>query len=77
MTMVFNYLKTSLRIMLRQKAYSFINISGLSLGIAATILIVIYIADELSFDKLHADAGRIYRVGFSARLEGNDDPLRT
>ena len=58
--------------MLRQKGYSVINISGLSIGIAATIIILIYIVDELGYDKMHPDAEQIYRVGFSARLEGND-----
>ena len=58
--------------MLRQKGYSAINIIGLSLGIAATIIILIYVVDELGYDKMHADAQDIYRVGFSARLEGNE-----
>ncbi|HEY9488341.1 MAG TPA: ABC transporter permease, partial [Chryseosolibacter sp.] len=70
--MIRNYLKTTLRIMLRQKGYSVINISGLSIGIAATIIILIYIVDELGYDKMHPDAEHIYRVGFSARLEGNE-----
>ena len=69
--MIKNYLKTALRIMLRQKAYSAINIAGLSIGIAASLIIIIYIADELSFDKMHHDAKRIYRVGFAGRLQGN------
>src|SRR3990170_194979 len=70
--MIKNYLKTTLRIMLRQKGYSAINISGLSIGIAATIIILIYIVDELGYDKMHRDAEQIYRVGFSARLQGNE-----
>ncbi len=57
--------------MLRQKAYSAINITGLSIGIAATIIIIIYIVDELSYDKMHRDAKQIYRVGFMGRLQGN------
>jgi putative ABC transport system permease protein len=69
--MIKNYLKTALRIMLRQKAYSAINIAGLSIGIAASLIIIIYVADELSFDKMHQDAKRIYRVGFAGRLQGN------
>lgn len=67
-----NYIKTALRIMSRQKAYSAINVVGLSLGIAATLLIVLYVADELSFDRFHTDADRMYRVTFFGRLEGND-----
>lgn len=58
--------------MLRQKGYSFINIVGLSIGIAASLIIIIYIGDELSYDKMHPDADRIYRIGFSGRLQGNE-----
>ena len=58
--------------MLRQKAYSAINIIGLSVGIAATLIIIIYIVDELGYDKFHTDANRIYRVGFTGRLQGNE-----
>ncbi|HET9486366.1 MAG TPA: ABC transporter permease, partial [Chryseosolibacter sp.] len=57
--------------MLRQKAYSAINITGLSVGIAATLIIIIYVVDELSYDKIHPDAEQMYRVGFSGRLQGN------
>lgn len=69
--MIKNYFKTALRIMLRQKAYSAINVTGLSIGIAATLIIIIYIVDELSYDKMHKDAERIYRVAFAGRLQGN------
>lgn len=69
--MIKNYLKTALRIMARQKGYSAINIAGLSIGIAATVIIVIYIVDELSYDKIHRDPEHVYRVGFAGRLQGN------
>lgn len=62
----------ALRIMLRQKAYSFINIAGLSIGIAATLLILIYVADEWSYDRFHKDADRMYRLYFAGRLQGNE-----
>ncbi|MFZ6013264.1 MAG: ABC transporter permease, partial [Bacteroidota bacterium] len=70
--MIKNYLKTGLRLMLRQKAYSAINVAGLSIGMAATLIIVIYLADELSYDRFHRDADRTYRVGFSGILQGNE-----
>jgi putative ABC transport system permease protein len=70
--MLKNYLKTALRIMLRQKAYSLINVTGLSVGIAATLLITIYVADELSYDRIHRDPENIYRVFFAGRLQGNE-----
>jgi putative ABC transport system permease protein len=70
--MIKNYLTTAFRIMLRQKSYSLINIIGLSLGITASLLIILYVVDELSYDKFHRDADRAYRLSFAGRLEGND-----
>jgi len=75
--MIRNYIKTALRIMLRQKAYSSINIAGLSIGIAASLLIILYVADELSFDRFHKDGNRIYRVGFNVLLQGNESSMVT
>ena len=57
-----NYLKIGFRNILKHKAYSFINIVGLAMGIACCSLIMLYIYDELSFDKFHTKADRIYRV---------------
>ena len=54
-----NYIKTSIRILIRQKAYSIINILGLSIGITASILILLYITHELSYDKFHKNASII------------------
>lgn len=68
--MVKNYLKIALRFMMRQKGFSVINISGLTIGITCTLLIVLYIQDELSYDRFHPDAERIFRVGFNGTLEG-------
>ena len=63
--MIQNYIKTALRIMFRNKAYSAINIAGLSIGIAASLIIIIYIVDELSYDRMHRDAEQ----GFPRRRE--------
>ena len=52
--MLRNYLKTAVRILFRQKAYSFINVFGLTLGLASSLLIILYIVDDLSYDKFHA-----------------------
>ncbi len=60
--MIRNYLKIAVRNMLSQKLYSFINIFGLAVGMAATILISLYVQHELSYDKYHDKADRIYRV---------------
>ncbi len=70
--MLKNYLVTAFRILWRQKGYSAINIFGLTLGIACSLLIIIYIADELSYDKFHTDRDRIYRAGFMAKIQGRD-----
>jgi putative ABC transport system permease protein len=75
--MIKNYLKTAFRIMLRQKGYSFINIAGLSVGIAATLIIITYIVDETSYDKMHADANRIYRIACSGVLQGTAMKIAT
>ncbi len=59
-----NYLKTALRHIKRHKWYSFINISGLAIGMTCCILILLYIQYELSYDKFHDDAHDIYRIAF-------------
>lgn len=60
--MLFNYLKISIRNFRKQRLFSGLNILGLGIGIAAVWLMVLYVADELSYDRLHAKADRIYRV---------------
>ncbi len=57
-----NYLKITLRNIKKHKAYSFINISGLAIGMACCILILLWVKDELSFDRFHENAEKIYRV---------------
>ena len=51
--LIWNYFKTALRKIRRHKVYSFINIMGLAVGMACCILILLWIKDELSFDKFH------------------------
>lgn len=60
--MVRNYLKIALRNLWRDKSYMVINIFGLAIGIGATLLIGLYIIDELSYDKFHEKSERIYRI---------------
>lgn len=66
--MLRNYLKIALRSLNRQKIYSLINISGLAVGMAGFILIMLYVIDELSYDRFHEHADDIYRVAFQARI---------
>ncbi len=61
--MIVNYLKIALRNIRRSKAYTFINLSGLVMGMSVTALILIWVWDELSFDRFHAHQARIHRVG--------------
>lgn len=60
--MLFNYLKISIRNFRKQRLFSGLNILGLGIGIAAVWLMVLYVADELSYDRFHAKADRIFRV---------------
>ena len=60
--MIKNYLKLAFRHLIRKKTFSFINIFGLTIGLASCILIGLFISDELSFDTFHDNAPRIARV---------------
>jgi putative ABC transport system permease protein len=60
--MLKNYLKISLRNIWKHKGYSFINIAGLAVGMACTLFILLWIQDELSFDRFHVNAETLYRV---------------
>ena len=60
--MIKNYLKIALRNIKRQKGYSFINITGLAVGIACCLFITLWVLDELSFDRFHEDVDDIYQV---------------
>jgi putative ABC transport system permease protein len=60
--MIKNYLKIALRNLFRNRVYSFINIAGLSIGLAAAMLIMLYTKDEVSYDRFHANSANIYRV---------------
>jgi len=57
-----NYFKIALRNLWKNKAFSAINIVGLSAGLAVCLLIVLYVKDELSYDKYNAQAENIYRI---------------
>ena len=60
--MLKNYLKIALRNFRKHKAYTFINIFGLAVGIACCLLLLLHIQDELNFDGFHNKADRIYRI---------------
>ena len=60
--MLKNYIKVAVRNLTRNKVFSAINIGGLAVGIAACILIFLFVKDELSYDRYHSKADRVYRV---------------
>ncbi len=60
--MLRNYLTIAFRNLTRNPVYSFINIVGLAVGIASSVLILLWVADEYSFDRFHVNYDRIYKV---------------
>jgi predicted permease len=60
--MLRNYFKIALRNLLKNKGYSLINIGGLAVGLASSILILLWVADEYSFDKFHTNYNSIYKL---------------
>lgn len=68
--MIKNYLLTAFRSLLKRKGHAFLNVIGLSLGLAASLLILQYVKDELSYDDFHTNSARIYRVEFDAYRNG-------
>lgn len=71
--MLKNYFKIALRNLLKNKVYSFINISGLAIGMAATIMIGLWIADELSYDNHFENKATIAQVYESSSNNGEID----
>ena len=69
--MLKNYLKISWRNLVQNKVYSFINITGLAIGLAVCMLIVLYVGHEYSYDRFHKNAERIFSVKSKIKL-GND-----
>jgi len=60
--MIMNFLKIALRSLKKHKGFSFINIAGLSIGIACSVLVMIYVYNQLSYDRFHENAERTYRI---------------
>ncbi|WP_198175041.1 ABC transporter permease [Spirosoma arboris] len=67
-----NHLTIARRNMLRNKGTAFINIAGLSIGMAATILIMLWVQNELSFDRYQPDIGDLYRIKSKLRIASNE-----
>lgn len=67
--MIKNFLKIAFRNITRHALYSTLNILGLTAGITASMLLLLYVKDELSYDRIHKDAENIYRVNTLATIQ--------
>jgi len=67
-----NYIKIAFRNLTKHPLYSFVNIAGLAVGLACTILILQWVRDELSFDRFHPGADRIYRMNWDFKSENSE-----
>lgn len=70
--MLKNYLTVALRNIQKYRFFSAINILGMTIGVSACLLITLYVTDELSYDRFHANADRIYQVGLQAKIADQD-----
>lgn len=70
--MLKNYLLVAFRNISRQKFYAFLNVMGLTVGIASCLFITLYVKDEISYDRMHPDADRMYRVNLDAKLAAQE-----
>ncbi|WP_428654446.1 ABC transporter permease [Runella sp.] len=75
--MIANYFKIAWRNLLKNKVFSFINVAGLAIGLCCFILIALYVTDELSYDRFHEKADRIYRIHSDIRFGGTDLKMAT
>lgn len=75
--MIRSFLLIALRSLRKKASYSFINISGLAIGIASSILISLWVSDETSFDKFHPKADRLYQVWMNVTLDSKVSSWQT
>ncbi|MDX1410097.1 MAG: ABC transporter permease, partial [Saprospiraceae bacterium] len=68
--MLRNYFKIAWRNLLRNRSYALINIVGLAIGLACFMLIMLFVRDELGYDRFHEDGDRIYRVALERKYPG-------
>lgn len=70
--MLWNHLKIAVRNLIRRKGHSFINISGLAIGVAACLIITLWAEDEVAYDRFHEKADRVYRTVWNGRVGNNE-----
>ena len=66
-----NYFKIAIRNLWKNKGYSAINILGLAVGLATCLVIILFVVDEISYDRFYKNAGNIYRVNSDIKFGGN------
>jgi len=69
--MIKNYIKTAARNLWKSKGYSFINILGLALGMAVSLIIALWINSEIRFDRFYSQTDRLYQVYTRDVFDGN------
>jgi putative ABC transport system permease protein len=69
--MIKNYLKIAYRNLIRDKGFSLLNISGLAIGMASAVLIILWIQNEISYDRFHKNSDRLYQVWSSDVVGGS------
>jgi len=67
-----NFIRVTVRNLNKNKAFSVINISGLAIGLASAIFIILYVASELSYDRFNQRSGDIYRLYMEAKMAGSE-----
>src|ERR1700761_4905079 len=72
--MIKNFFKIAIRSFLKDRQFTFLNLLGLSTGLACTLLIFLWVTDELQIDKFHKSGSRIYQVMVNDK---NNDGIRT
>ncbi|WP_062037790.1 ABC transporter permease [Lentimicrobium saccharophilum] len=70
MTLLLNYLKSALRNIARLRVHAIVNITGLTIGFAGFIIIMLYVSDEMAYDRYHTHADEIVRVLSTSDFEG-------
>lgn len=70
--MIKNFFKVAFRNIVKQRLFSLINILGLSIGIAASLFVVLYVIDEMSYDQFHSDIESMYRIDLEGRISGQE-----
>ncbi|MFQ5631169.1 MAG: ABC transporter permease, partial [bacterium] len=72
-----NFIRVAARNLRKQPGYSFINISGLAIGMTCCLLILLYVRDEFSYDLFHEKSGRIYRLVLEGKASGAANTINT